>query len=179
MTPVPPVGKVVGMEHDDLSQLAHAVYAAVHAFPVDPDPDLDVDECIGIWNALDEAMGALRTRVNRWALETGAALADIEYDAKQGYTAYDVTVHHYQPTRHRWNGAKVLDNLECKYVDPETGETVYAVRRDVLDDVLPAVTGGATSSNWRAPKLAEHGVNVAAVRETEWLDPIVKLGPKR
>jgi len=159
---------------DPTGELAAAIYQAVERF-ADHDrsdyPAGDLNELVHVWNLLDSARTILTASMTRWAHAAGAALADVDYDPRAGLDVDGVLVHHVQRSRDEWNGAKVLDLLARPVVDPETGEVTEAVPRSTLDDVLPAVTGGATSSRWKRTGLKQHGVDPGTVCRRDWQDP--------
>ena len=166
------------IEEDSVGQACAGVFSAVNLLPTEPDWDGNLDDLLRQWDTLDEAAGMLRTAIRKWALAAGDALADLEYDPREGYDfGGRKPVHHAQTPREKWDGNAVLNQLGRLLVDGE-GELIEAVPRSVLDDVLPAVECGKTSSKWRSRKLTEHGVNLRQVRSRDFDDPTVRLGTK-
>ena len=147
------------------------------ALPAAPADDIALNDLLQEWDAIQEAETMLRERRRRWELAAGSALADVDYDPRQGYDfGGRDTVWHYQPRSDKWNGEGVLDDICRDLIDPATGEQTTGLTRDVLDQVLPAVTGGATSSKWKTTALPKRVVDRR--RSSDWKDPVVKLGRK-
>lgn len=143
--------------------------------------DMDLDELAEAWLTLDEARKQLAVLANDLAVNVGSKLADMPYERKEGYVLPSgQIIHHAQASRVKWKGRQLVVDLSTQLVDPDTGETQYAIPTDVLLDIIPGTaTDKLTSSTWRIGGLSNLGVDPDDYRTREWLPPKAQKGPGR
>ena len=157
-----------------VDRLTADLYQLVHQLPTAPNPDDDLETRFHQWNAMNETLNLLKDRERVWALDIGDHL-HADGLSEGDITSVDgVPVRYTRSRSYRWNGELVLDELTVAVVEAGTGEVHHVVPRAVLDRVLPAVTGGATSSRWNTS-----GMSKALVRRARTVtmgEPVAKPG---
>ena len=143
-----------------------------------PDDTTNLDHLIDMWDALDTITKTLAAHTRNYNTAAADRLAETDYTPKDGYQSHGgVIVHHTQRPSDQWDGQRLLSKLAVNVVETATGELVQAVPVEVLEDVIPAVTG--KSSRWLVKGLELHGINPNQYRERSWGHPTISRGGKR
>lgn len=132
----------------------------------------DVDQSLQAWDTIDNMLAVL----NVLKRELSTVVAEIV--PEQYTTADGFEIHTVATKTEKWDGAGVLNALGQNMVDAESGEVVRAVPIETLSDVLPAVTGTATSSKWKIRGLLAHLPSVDQYHSYEYKKAQVRRGPK-
>jgi hypothetical protein len=162
------------MDGHDVNRRLAAIELDVNALVIDPEwgPE-DRDAATETWDRIDRIIGNLRILLR----DQGLALARRTDDEHTAVTANGaVTIHRHVESSEKWDGWSVLQALAEEVIDRD-GELIGAVRLDTLQEVLPAVGQGQTSSKWKMGGLAKILPNAKDYRKVDYGAALIARGP--